>query len=255
MTTKLLLDKYVFVRICIKSFLLLFFRCHTGSVFHGLCNFSWTRWTFCLGRGRLRRRCWGRTSERSTEPWENWTASGWSWSSRRRRSSPTSRKWLNRDRWWGRGGARGPRGWGRSLTACCFCSDPSAGRGEDHGQRPGPNTALREEVHRDESQHPGCQPEDPDAEVQQQHGAGDERRHQSHGNHEQTGVFANTLRQTITTSCVWPCGFPSPQLKLPQIQKIMMEFEKQSELMDMKEEMMNDAIDDAMGDEDDEEER
>jgi len=44
------------------------------------------------------------------------------------------------------------------------------------------------------------------------------------------------------------------QLKLPQIQKIMQEFEKQSEMMDMKEEMMNDAIDDAMGDEDDEEE-
>jgi len=44
------------------------------------------------------------------------------------------------------------------------------------------------------------------------------------------------------------------QLKLPQIQKIMMEFEKQSEIMDMKEEMMNEAIDDAMGDEDDEEE-
>ncbi|XP_040286032.1 charged multivesicular body protein 2a-like isoform X1 [Bufo bufo] len=43
------------------------------------------------------------------------------------------------------------------------------------------------------------------------------------------------------------------QLKLPQIQKIMMEFEKQSEIMDIKEEMMNDAIDDAMGDEDDEE--
>lgn len=34
-----------------------------------------------------------------------------------------------------------------------------------------------------------------------------------------------------------------------------MEFEKQSEIMDMKEEMMNDAIDDAMGDEDDEDER
>lgn len=44
------------------------------------------------------------------------------------------------------------------------------------------------------------------------------------------------------------------QLKLPQIQKIMMEFERQSEIMEMKEEMMNDAIDDAMGDEDDEEE-
>ncbi|NWS64542.1 CHM2A protein, partial [Chunga burmeisteri] len=35
----------------------------------------------------------------------------------------------------------------------------------------------------------------------------------------------------------------------------MMEFEKQAEIMDMKEELMNDAIDDAMGDEDDEEER
>uniref|UniRef100_A0A2K6FD57 Charged multivesicular body protein 2A n=1 Tax=Propithecus coquereli TaxID=379532 RepID=A0A2K6FD57_PROCO len=44
-------------------------------------------------------------------------------------------------------------------------------------------------------------------------------------------------------------------LKLPQIQKIMMEFERQAEIMDMKEEMMNDAIDDAMGDEEDEEER
>ena len=32
------------------------------------------------------------------------------------------------------------------------------------------------------------------------------------------------------------------QMKLPQIQKIMQEFEKQSEIMDMKEEMMNDVI-------------
>lgn len=44
------------------------------------------------------------------------------------------------------------------------------------------------------------------------------------------------------------------QLKLPQIQQIMQEFEKQTEIMDMKEEMMSDVIDDAMGDEDDEEE-
>jgi len=44
------------------------------------------------------------------------------------------------------------------------------------------------------------------------------------------------------------------QMKLPQIQKIMMEFEKQSEIMDMKEEMMEDAVDDVLGDEDDEEE-
>eukprot|EP00002_Diphylleia_rotans_P022349 TRINITY_DN4377_c0_g1_i1.p1 TRINITY_DN4377_c0_g1~~TRINITY_DN4377_c0_g1_i1.p1 ORF type:complete len:216 (+),score=65.60 TRINITY_DN4377_c0_g1_i1:84-731(+) len=38
------------------------------------------------------------------------------------------------------------------------------------------------------------------------------------------------------------------QINLPAMQQIMMEFEKQSELMDMKEEMMGDAIDDAMDD-------
>ncbi|KAF2368308.1 Snf7 family [Trinorchestia longiramus] len=44
------------------------------------------------------------------------------------------------------------------------------------------------------------------------------------------------------------------QLQLPQIQHIMQEFEKQTEIMNMKEEMMNDVIDDAMEGEDDEEE-
>ncbi|KAG9288298.1 hypothetical protein G9A89_021329 [Geosiphon pyriformis] len=44
------------------------------------------------------------------------------------------------------------------------------------------------------------------------------------------------------------------QMNLPAITKIMMEFEKESELMDMKEDMMNDAIDDTMEDEEDEEE-
>lgn len=44
------------------------------------------------------------------------------------------------------------------------------------------------------------------------------------------------------------------QLNMPQIQRILQEFEKQSEIMDMKEEMMNDAIDDAMEDDADEEE-
>ncbi|KAI8076867.1 vacuolar sorting protein DID4 [Halteromyces radiatus] len=42
------------------------------------------------------------------------------------------------------------------------------------------------------------------------------------------------------------------QMNLPQIQKIMMEFEKESELMDMKDEMMGDAIDDVMEEEEDE---
>lgn len=44
------------------------------------------------------------------------------------------------------------------------------------------------------------------------------------------------------------------QLNLPQIQQILHEFEKQSEIMDMKEEMINDTMDDAMEDEGDEEE-
>lgn len=64
---------------------------------------STSRWISCLEGGRLRRRCWGRISGRSTEPCENWTGSEWSWSSRRRRLSLTSRKWPNRGRWWGRG--------------------------------------------------------------------------------------------------------------------------------------------------------
>lgn len=36
------------------------------------------------------------------------------------------------------------------------------------------------------------------------------------------------------------------RINLPAIQKIMMDFEKENEIMDMKEEMMNDTIDDAV---------
>ncbi|UYV64940.1 CHMP2A [Cordylochernes scorpioides] len=45
------------------------------------------------------------------------------------------------------------------------------------------------------------------------------------------------------------------QMNLPQIQAILMEFTKQSEMMDMKQEMMEDCIDDAIAEDDDEEER
>lgn len=44
------------------------------------------------------------------------------------------------------------------------------------------------------------------------------------------------------------------QMNLPQIQKIMMEFEKQSEMMEIKGEMMDDVMDDAMDDGETEEE-
>lgn len=43
-------------------------------------------------------------------------------------------------------------------------------------------------------------------------------------------------------------------MNLPQIQRILAEFEKQSEIMDMKEEMISETMDDAMEGDDDEEE-
>ncbi|KAL7413858.1 Snf7-domain-containing protein [Mrakia frigida] len=49
-------------------------------------------------------------------------------------------------------------------------------------------------------------------------------------------------------------GMMNRQMNLPQIQKIMMDFEKESATMDMKEEMMSDAVDDAMDAEGEEEE-
>lgn len=60
-------------------------------------------------------------------------------------------------------------------------------------------------------------------------------------------VFAGTYLLRFILYC--------SQMNLPQIQRILQEFEKQSEVMDMKEEIMNDAIDDALEDEGDEEER
>lgn len=44
------------------------------------------------------------------------------------------------------------------------------------------------------------------------------------------------------------------QLNLPQLQKIMMEFERESEIMDLKEETISDTIDDAIGEDDEDEE-
>jgi charged multivesicular body protein 2A len=45
-------------------------------------------------------------------------------------------------------------------------------------------------------------------------------------------------------------GQMNRSLNLPQIQKIMNDFERESSTMDMKEEMMSDAVDDAMEGED-----
>jgi len=49
-------------------------------------------------------------------------------------------------------------------------------------------------------------------------------------------------------------GMMNRKMNLPQISKIMMEFEKQNEMMGMKEEMMADQMDDAFADDEDEDE-
>lgn len=45
------------------------------------------------------------------------------------------------------------------------------------------------------------------------------------------------------------------QMNLPAIQAIMQEFEKQSEMMEMKQEIMDDTVDDVLGDAEDDAER
>lgn len=50
-------------------------------------------------------------------------------------------------------------------------------------------------------------------------------------------------------------GQMNRQMNIPQMQRIMMEFEKQNEMMGMKEEMMSDAMDDAFEEEGEEEEQ
>ncbi|KAL5410659.1 hypothetical protein PMIN06_003573 [Paraphaeosphaeria minitans] len=48
-------------------------------------------------------------------------------------------------------------------------------------------------------------------------------------------------------------GTMNRQMNLPALQRIAMEFEKENDMMDQRQEMMDDAVDDAMGVEDEEE--
>ncbi|CAL8098716.1 unnamed protein product [Calicophoron daubneyi] len=64
-----------------------------------------------------------------------------------------------------------------------------------------------------------------------------------------TNAMAQTMKQVTQVM-----RRMNASMKLPQLQKIMMDFERQSGMLESKEEMMTDAIDDALGDEDDAEE-
>lgn len=63
------------------------------------------------------------------------------------------------------------------------------------------------------------------------------------------GAMANAMKGVTKAM-----GAMNKQINMPQMQKIMMEFEKEADMMDMKEDMMNDVMDDVMGAEEDEEE-
>lgn len=58
---------------------------------------------------------------------------------------------------------------------------------------------------------------------------------------QSTGQMAEAMKGVAKTMKSMNC-----RMNIPEMQKIMREFEKQNEMMGMKEEMMNDAVDDAM---------
>ncbi|KAF9586299.1 ESCRT-III subunit protein did4 [Lunasporangiospora selenospora] len=66
------------------------------------------------------------------------------------------------------------------------------------------------------------------------------------------GLRSNQQMAEAMKGATRAMGAMNRNMNLPQIQKIMMEFEKESEIMDMKEEMMSDTIDEAMEEEEDE---
>ena len=81
-------------------------------------------------------------------------------------------------------------------------------------------------------------------------------------------IFQERICQSLTTlkfPILWYCVFMivgvtkglrqmNKKLNLPQLQRIMMEFERESEIMDLKEELMSDTVDDVIGEADEDEE-
>ncbi|KAL0237670.1 hypothetical protein PCE1_001064 [Barthelona sp. PCE] len=68
-----------------------------------------------------------------------------------------------------------------------------------------------------------------------------------------------TLKSTaalggVMRSCATAMSRMNKSINLPKLQRIMMEFERQSEVMDMKDEMMQDTVDDIFDEEDESEE-
>lgn len=66
---------------------------------------------------------------------------------------------------------------------------------------------------------------------------------------QSTGEMANAMKGVTKAM-----KSMNKQMNVPEMQKIMREFEKQNEMMGMKEEMMSDAVDDVLDEDGDEEE-
>lgn len=64
-----------------------------------------------------------------------------------------------------------------------------------------------------------------------------------------TATLANSLKQLTSA-----LGRMNRSMNLPELQKCIGEFEKQFELMNIKDEMINDTLDDVLGEDDDAEE-
>ncbi|CAH8475094.1 unnamed protein product [Schistosoma turkestanicum] len=76
-----------------------------------------------------------------------------------------------------------------------------------------------------------------------------------HSNITALSIKIQTLKSTATMATVMKqvaltMGKMNATMHLPQLQKIMLEFEKQTETMELKQDMMSDVIDDAIGDQD-----
>lgn len=126
---------------------------------------------------------------------------------------------------------------------------------ENNGKRFSADQKVSEKIHPDEGKHSRSEFENTNIAITKCDGSGYERSYPRYGEYEsviQNRGLVDNCKLLKTYSCF---SSDFSQMNLPQVQRILQEFEKQSEVMDMKEEIMNDAIDDALEDEGDEEER
>ena len=119
---------------------------------------------------------------------------------------------------------------------------------QSHGQRPGSDTKIHSKILSNEDAIAGYWPENTGPPQQSTNGGGDAWSNKS------TSHLNRYYLLYLTAARLKAMAAMNRGLNLPAIQKIMNDFEKESSMMDMKEEMMSDAVDDVMDDEAEDEE-